>query len=207
MRPLPQDPGQVSAREGVPAGEGKVDPRGATPGGELLVWSDGAARGNPGPAGIGGLAMSPCGQRLVELSEGIGIATNNVAEYTALIRVLELASTLGYTGIVIHSDSELLVKQLNGAYRVKSPALKPLASRARQLLKGYRRVKIVHVPRNRNRESDRLANLGVDRATEGEGSSSAPGSGEGGVSPPGGTGKGAAGSNQPAGGPVQESLF
>lgn len=125
---------------------------------------DGAARGNPGPAGIGVVLAAPDGTVLAEIAEGIGETTNNVAEYTAAIRGLERARELGIEEVLLRSDSQLLVNQLSGVYRVKSEHLRPLARRAASLAASFPRgVRFEHVPRERNKEADRLANVGVDR--------------------------------------------
>jgi len=133
------------------------------------VWCDGAARGNPGPAGIGAVITTPQGEVLAEIAEGIGVATNNVAEYRALLAGLARARELGGTVVGIRSDSKLLVEQLAGRFRVKNPTLQVLHQEARRLLRGFGRWDVRHVPRERNRHADRLANEGVDRwlATEG----------------------------------------
>ena len=128
----------------------------------LIVWTDGAARGNPGPAGAGAHLTTPEGDVVGEIAEGLGETTNNVAEYTAAIRGLERAAELGATDVVLRSDSQLLINQLTGRYRVKSEHLQPLYRRLRELVRGFERVRFEHVPRERNREADRLANEGVD---------------------------------------------
>jgi ribonuclease HI len=124
-------------------------------------WIDGGSRGNPGPAGCG---------IVIELSDGrrethtlfLGTTTNNVAEYAALLALLERAAGLGVTRLEAHSDSELLVKQLNGEYRVKASHLQPLWLRAAELRRGFTRFAISHVPRAANAEADRLANRAMD---------------------------------------------
>lgn len=128
----------------------------------LVVNCDGASRGNPGPAGAGAVLATPDGDVVAEIAEGLGETTNNVAEYTAVIHGLQRASELGATDVLVRSDSLLLVNQLTGRYRVKTPHLVPLARRARELAAGFDRVRFEHVPRGRNVEADRLANVGVD---------------------------------------------
>jgi ribonuclease HI len=135
----------------------------------VIVACDGAARGNPGPAGIGVRITDGHGRVLAELAEGIGVATNNVAEYTAAIRGLERAEELGAEQVLLRTDSRLLVEQLGGRFRVKSPNLQRLHRRVRELAAGFARVRFEHVPRERNAEADRLANEGVDRWLAGEG--------------------------------------
>lgn len=133
----------------------------------LHVYSDGAARGNPGPAGIGGRATDAGGNVLLEVREYLGSATNNVAEYHALIAVLEAAASLGYDCVRVHTDSLLLANQVTGGFKVRSPALKPLVGRVRGLLEGYREVQVEHVPRAKNYQCDRLANRAVDEGLAG----------------------------------------
>jgi ribonuclease HI len=129
----------------------------------VIINCDGAARGNPGPAGAGAIVVDEDGAILAEVAEGLGETTNNVAEYTAVIRGLEEAKRLGAHEVLLRSDSQLLINQLTGRYRVKAPHLQPLHRRARALLAGFAKVDLEHVPRERNVEADRLANLGVDR--------------------------------------------
>lgn len=135
--------------------------------GLLLVWSDGAARGNPGPAGIGGMAKDEGGKVLALVSEYLGEATNNVAEYHALTAILEAARPLGFDCLRVHTDSVLVAKQVVGGFKVKSPALKPLVGRARALLEQYRKVEVVRIPREKNIECDALANKAVNEGLKG----------------------------------------
>lgn len=129
----------------------------------VVVHTDGAARGNPGPAGAGALVESIEGEILAEVAEHLGETTNNVAEYTAAILGLERAAALGATSVELRTDSLLLVRQLAGRYRVKALHLQPLHRRVQELAASFERVRFVHVPRGMNVEADRLANLGVDR--------------------------------------------
>jgi ribonuclease HI len=128
----------------------------------LVVHCDGAARGNPGPAGAGAYLTTPDGEVVAEVAEGLGETTNNVAEYTAAILGLERAAALGAREVLLRSDSQLLVNQLTGRYRVKTAHLQPLHRRVRELAAGFDRVRFEHVPRERNVDADRLANAGVD---------------------------------------------
>jgi ribonuclease HI len=121
---------------------------------------DGGARGNPGEAGCG--IVLEVGGRREEHTLYLGITTNNVAEYAALLAALERSHALGLDELTIRSDSQLLVEQMNGGYRVKAPHLKPLWLRARTLAAAFRRFSIVHVPRERNRAADALANHAID---------------------------------------------
>ena len=136
----------------------------ATAQGKVRIHIDGAARGNPGPAGVGVVMMGPDGDIMEQLHRGIGEATNNVAEYRALLLGLERALELGYTDVDVYSDSELLVRQLQGRYLVKHPALKELYELAKERIGRYRRFSIQHVPREQNAEADALANRGIDEA-------------------------------------------
>jgi ribonuclease H / adenosylcobalamin/alpha-ribazole phosphatase len=137
----------------------------------VIVSTDGAARGNPGPAGIGVVVAAEDGEILGEIAEGIGVATNNVAEYTAVIRGLERARALMASQVLVRSDSRLIVEQLSGRFKVKNPTLQRLHTQARTLAAGFERVRFEHVPRARNAEADRLANAGVDAWLAGEESS------------------------------------
>jgi ribonuclease HI len=123
---------------------------------------DGASRGNPGPASYGVVARTATGEPLASLSKRLGRSTNNYAEYQALIAALEYALKNGHGRVEIRSDSELLVRQMSGSYKVKSPILLPLHQRARQLAQQLERFHIRHVPREENREADRLANEALD---------------------------------------------
>lgn len=123
---------------------------------------DGAARGNPGPAGIGVVVTDADGRVVAEVAEGIGPATNNVAEYRAVIEGLRVAGEHGATSVLLRSDSRLLVEQLAGRFRVKHPTLQRLHEEARALMKGFGEVVVEHVPRELNAPADALANRGVD---------------------------------------------
>ncbi len=128
----------------------------------LTVACDGAARGNPGPAGVGVHITDPDGKVVAEIARGIGVATNNVAEYTAAIEGLTRALELGARDVLVRSDSRLLVEQLSGRFKVKNPTLQRLHAQVRTIARGFERVRYEHVPRERNAEADRLANRGVD---------------------------------------------
>ncbi len=130
---------------------------------KLIVYSDGAARGNPGPAGAGGIIKDMSGEVLAEISEYLGETTNNVAEYKALILTLEKALQYGKDEVEIYLDSELLVRQLTGAYKVKNEGLKPLFERVRQLLTAFNKASIEHVYRSENARADKLANGAIDK--------------------------------------------
>ncbi len=124
---------------------------------------DGASRGNPGPASYGVILRGPDGAARFESGKYIGRATNNVAEYCGLITALDSAAAQGIDRLLVRSDSELLVRQMQGRYKVNSPDLRPLHERARKLAHGFAYFAIEHVPRERNREADELANLALDR--------------------------------------------
>jgi ribonuclease HI len=135
----------------------------------LVVSSDGSARGNPGPAGIGVEIRSLRGDIVEQIAQGIGVATNNVAEYTAAIEGLRRAADLGASEVVLRSDSRLLIEQLAGRFRVKNPTLQRLHREATHLIQGFQTVRLEHVPREQNRAADRLANQGVDAWLAGRG--------------------------------------
>lgn len=128
----------------------------------MIVHCDGASRGNPGPAGIGVQITDRGGAVLAEIAGGLGVATNNQAEYTAVLEGLRRARELGATEVLVRSDSRLLVEQLSGRFRVKNPTLQRLHKEVREVAGALGRVRYEHVPRERNTEADRLANEGVD---------------------------------------------
>jgi ribonuclease HI len=128
----------------------------------LRLHVDGASRGNPGEAGFGVHVTGDDGSEVASLYGYLGEATNNVAEYQALLHGLRFALARGASRVEIFSDSELLVRQVEGRYRVKSPGLQPLHREAKGLLARFERARVAHVPRERNREADALANQAVD---------------------------------------------
>lgn len=130
----------------------------------VIVFTDGAARGNPGPAGAGAYIQDDEGACLDESFRFLGRATNNVAEYEALILGLERAAELGARHVEIRADSQLLVKQMRGEYRINSGPLRACAKRARELGKNFEAVEYVHIRRHLNEEADRLANQAIDEA-------------------------------------------
>ena len=130
----------------------------------IRAYIDGGARGNPGPAGYGVRIEDAGGTLLAELHAGLGVATNNVAEYNGLLAALQWAIDHGHAHVQVRADSELLVKQMRGEYRVKHPGLQPLAARARLLCARLESVTFQHVRREHNKEADRLSNLGMDEA-------------------------------------------
>jgi ribonuclease HI len=128
---------------------------------QARIYVDGASRGNPGQAGIGVILVVDGGVK--RLSEYIGFKTNNEAEYMALIRGLETALEMGVRDAVVYSDSQLLVQQLRGSYRVRSRRLKRLYERALELISQLASFQIIHVDRSENMEADRLANQAIDK--------------------------------------------
>jgi ribonuclease HI len=132
----------------------------------LTLQFDGGSRGNPGPAGIGVVVSAADGTPLVTLGRFIGKATNNVAEYRGLITAMEEALKLGAKHVIIRGDSELVIKQMRGEYRVKSPDMKPLYEEAQDLLAQFDSAKIEHNLRGKNALADKLANLAMDRRAD-----------------------------------------
>lgn len=129
--------------------------------------TDGASRGNPGPAAIGVSILGPDGAEVATASETIGRTTNNVAEYRALIRALELLRELGARRAEILLDSELIVRHMDGTYRVRKPSMKDLYDRVRGLLPGFAEIRFRHVPREENTRADALANQALDAESRG----------------------------------------
>jgi ribonuclease HI len=126
---------------------------------------DGGARGNPGPAAYGVVIRDPHGAVIARLKKYIGRATNNVAEYYGLIAALDYAQAHGIRALCVEGDSELLVKQMRGQYKVKSPELRPLFERARKMAQGFQSFRIDHVYRERNAEADALVNAALDETS------------------------------------------
>jgi ribonuclease HI len=129
----------------------------------IVAYCDGGARGNPGPAGYGAVLQSESGELLAELSEFLGIRTNNVAEYSGLLGVLAWTLKHNYRRLRVVSDSELMVKQIQGKFKVKSPDLQPLFAEARRRIAELDEFEITHALRHKNKEADRLANAAMDR--------------------------------------------
>ncbi len=140
-----------------------------------MIRTDGAARGNPGPASLGAAlidgsrpdARDPSAPPDATISEALGIQTNNVAEWTGVVRALELAGRLGAEHVDLYLDSKLIVEQLHGRWRVKDAKLQPLWAQATEQLGGFRRWSATHVPRAQNATADRLANEALDRVAAG----------------------------------------
>jgi len=179
-------------------------------GGAIVAYCDGGSRGNPGPSGYGVFVQTATGETLGELSEFLGVKTNNVAEYSGLLAALGFALEHGHPHLRVVSDSELMVKQMKGQYRVNSPDLKPLYEEAKRRAGQLQRFEIQHVLRGKNKEADRLANEAMDRGAAG-GMSKGTASGGAGrtlIAPQRPEGLRAAGGAGPAGGrpAAQEAL-
>jgi len=130
---------------------------------KLIINTDGLSKGNPGPGAIGATLKNIHGKNVAVISQAIGITTNNVAEYKALIAALEKARILGAKEIEIRSDSELMVRQISGRYKIKSVSLAPLYLQVNKLLGKFAAVKIMHVPRELNAEADKFANAAIKK--------------------------------------------
>lgn len=130
---------------------------------KFKIFSDGGARGNPGPAGIGAVIYNQAGQIVAEISEYLGVATNNQAEYKALIAALKKAKELGGKELDCYLDSELVVKQLKREYKVKNKDLAPLFLEIHNLSISFKNIAYYHVPREDNKVADKLANIAMDR--------------------------------------------
>ena len=128
----------------------------------VLIHTDGGARGNPGPAGIGVVFFGESGKVIQEFKAYIGEATNNVAEYKALILALEQAHKLGFSDLNINMDSELIVRQMQGVYKIKEPALQVLAKQVLALTNHFNKITYRHVVREKNKEADKLVNQAID---------------------------------------------
>ena len=128
----------------------------------LRVYSDGAARENPGLSGAGAVLVEPSGQVVDRLGKFLGVQTNNYAEYMGLLIGLRRARALGVREIEVFADSELMIRQLGGRYQVKSASLRPLYLEAVKLLNDFSRVKLVHVPREMNKAADEMSNRAID---------------------------------------------
>jgi ribonuclease HI len=147
------------------------EPAGAQELAEVLIYCDGGSRGNPGPSAIGAVVFDPSTdppRRLAEVSERIGVTTNNVAEYEALIAGLRAAEPYGARRVLVRADSKLVIEQVKGTWKVRQPHLLPLRDEARALLAGYAEVDLRHVPREQNTHADSLVNAALDALTPGD---------------------------------------
>lgn len=131
---------------------------------KLIIYTDGGARNNPGPAGIGAVLLNEKGDEVASISEYIGKATNNQAEYKAIIAGVKKAKDLGAEEAECFLDSELVVKQLNREYRVKAKDLAPLFVQVYNLSLGFKKISFSHIRREQNKEADRLVNIAIDRS-------------------------------------------
>lgn len=134
----------------------------------FTLYADGGSRGNPGPAGSGAIIRDEAGATVVTVSEFLGTATNNVAEYTAVLRGLEalrevLGSAVAQAEVEVYMDSMLVVRQMSGEWKLKNEGLKPLAARVRDLVASFKSVTFAHIYRDKNVDADRLANEAMDR--------------------------------------------
>jgi ribonuclease HI len=131
---------------------------------KLYLYTDGGSRGNPGPSGIGVVVLDASKKKIGEVFKYIGEATNNVAEYSALVSGLEEAVALKATDIIVYMDSELLAKQLNGEYKVKDANMRTLFNKSLALLKNFNSFEIKHIERSKNKEADKLVNKAINLA-------------------------------------------
>jgi ribonuclease HI len=132
-----------------------------------VLFADGGSRGNPGPAALGAVLVDESGGLLRQVAEFLGTTTNNVAEWRALLAGLSAALEMGVDDLKVRLDSELVVRQLSGVYRVKHPDLIPLHDRARSMMRRFAHVEVRHVPRNQNKAADALVNAVLDARANG----------------------------------------
>ena len=130
---------------------------------KLIIYTDGGARGNPGPAGIGAVIYNEKNQKLAEISEYIGETTNNQAEYKAALAAIKKAKELGARELRFYLDSELVVRQLNQEYKIKNKDLAPLFVKIYNETLSFERVNFTHIPREQNKEADKLVNQAIDK--------------------------------------------
>jgi ribonuclease HI len=130
---------------------------------KLIIYTDGGSRGNPGPAGAGAIIYDENHKVVAEISEYLGVTTNNQAEYRAILAAIKKAVALKATEVQFYMDSELAVKQLNREYKVKNKDLAPLFLAIYNLTLSFKKISFTHIPRERNQEADRLANVAMDR--------------------------------------------
>ena len=157
-RSQPEESGNLFGSNSTPTA-----PTAKTPDNYLVAYVDGGSRGNPGPAGYGVFIQDAQKKPVAELSEYLGIKTNNFAEYSGLLAAMRYAREQGHIALEIVSDSELMVRQLNGIYKVKNEGLKPLYQQAMAMKRDFDWFKVRHVRREFNKEADRLANEAMDR--------------------------------------------
>lgn len=133
---------------------------------KVIIYTDGASRGNPGPSSIGVYVLDTDNQLVAEESEFIGEQTNNYAEYMAVIRALEMAIASGSKDVHLKVDSQLLVRQMSGQYKVKAKGIKPLFMKVKELAEHFNQIKYEHIKREFNKQADRLANEALDKRTD-----------------------------------------
>ena len=155
---------RLAASAPAPAPEPQGGDAGAVHGAAVVIYCDGASSGNPGPAAVGVVIADATGCELLAWGEGIGRATNNVAEYRAAIAGLQKALELGARSVELRADSELLVRQIRGQYRVKNAGLQPLHAKVLELLARFERWSACHIPREKNARADALASAAVKQA-------------------------------------------
>jgi len=131
----------------------------------IQIYTDGGSRGNPGPAAVGAVLLDAKGRKVEEISRPIGIATNNVAEYLAVVYALQEAVFRKASKVVIHMDSQLVARQLKGEYRVKDQDMRKFNDLALNLFRGFGKVEIREIPREENKEADALVNKALDLST------------------------------------------
>lgn len=129
---------------------------------QLLIYIDGAARGNPGPAGIGVVIFDKDKKKVKEYYKYLGETTNNIAEYNALVYALQEAHMMGVKDVILYMDSELVAKQVKGEFRVKNKNIKPLFEQALHLINGLEKVEVKHIDRSLNKDADKLANKAIN---------------------------------------------
>ena len=165
LRRLGESLGEAGSRAG-PISRAARAAGGAPSLDHAVVYVDGASRGNPGPAAAAAVAYLPSGEELTSVARKLGVATNNVAEYRAVIEGLRLARQLGAREATIRLDSELVARQLSGEYRTRSPELLTLADEVLREVRSFERCRFEHVPREENREADRLANRALNAVVD-----------------------------------------
>ncbi len=129
---------------------------------EVIAYTDGASRGNPGPASAGVAIFSKDGALVAEISLKLGNQTNNFAEYTALIEALKACANGGAKNVLVRADSQFMIRQMQGQYKVKAPGIIPLFQQCKKLVENFDIIKFEHIPRDQNEHADRLANKALD---------------------------------------------
>ncbi len=129
----------------------------------VIIYTDGASRGNPGPASFGFVVTDEKGKVLIEGGEKLGSQTNNYAEYMAMIVALNVCLKAGAKSVTVRADSQLMIRQMTGQYKVKSDVIIPLFAKARELADNFKEISFEHIPREQNKEADKMANLALDQ--------------------------------------------